>query len=48
MYLPKGRWVSVIDKETYEGGRRLTVQAKLDQFIAFVKEGSRVLEVFCP
>ncbi|MDE5591229.1 MAG: hypothetical protein K2J60_19145, partial [Acetatifactor sp.] len=46
VYLPDGRWVSVIDRKVYEGKRRITVKAELDQFAAFVKEGSAVLDVF--
>lgn len=46
VYLPEGRWVSVIDRQVYRGKGRITVHAELDQFAAFVKEGSVVLEVF--
>ena len=46
VYLPEGRWVSVIDGKVYVGKQNLTVQAQLNQFIAFVKEGSEVLSVF--
>lgn len=46
VYLPEGRWVSVIDKKVYEGGRYIDCHAEIDQFIAFVKEGAEVLEVF--
>ena len=46
VYLPKGRWVLTMDGQVYEGKSWVTVEAKLDQFAAFVKEGSAVLEVF--
>jgi len=46
VYLPKGRWVNVNTKEVVEGECDITCHAKLDEFIAFVKEGSEVLEVF--
>ena len=46
VYLPKGTWISVIDRKAYEGGKKVTARAGLNQFIAFVKEGSQVLEVF--
>jgi len=46
VYLPEGKWVSVIDKKVYEGKQWLTVHAELNQYIAFVKEGSEVLAAF--
>jgi alpha-D-xyloside xylohydrolase len=46
VYLPEGKWVNINDKLTYEGKQTVTVKAELDQFIAFVKSGSEVLEVF--
>ena len=46
VYLPKGRFVDVNSKEVYEGGRWLDCVAPLEKFIAFVKEGSAVAEVF--
>lgn len=46
VYLPRGNWVNVMNKRIYRGSLRLTVHASLDEFIAFVKEGSEVLSVF--
>lgn len=46
VYLPAGRWQDVNSKEVLEGGRWLDCQAPLEKFIAFVKEGSSVAEVF--
>lgn len=46
VYLPKGQWKSVIDGKTYEGKQEIEVHAELNQYIAFVKEGSEVWEVF--
>lgn len=46
VYLPKGRWVSVIDKKVYEGGTFITQKAEINQFIAFVKEGKDIINVF--
>jgi len=46
VYLPEGNWISVIDKKTYCGKQWLNVHADLHQYIAFVKEGSDVLDVF--
>jgi alpha-D-xyloside xylohydrolase len=46
VYLPEGSWINVNDRLTYEGGRTVCVRAEIDQFIAFVKSGSEVLDVF--
>lgn len=46
VYLPEGRWVLTKDKAVYEGGRWVTVSAQIAEFIAFVKEGAKVLEAF--
>lgn len=46
VYLPKGSWINVNDKKTYDGQQTVVVKAKIDQFIAFVKRGSEVLNLF--
>ena len=46
VYLPEGTWISVIDKKEYEGGQTLEVQVELDQFAAFVKQGSSIIDIF--
>ena len=46
VYLPKGEWVSVIDKSIYQGKQWLTVHAELNQYIAFVKKDGEALMVF--
>lgn len=46
VYLPEGRWVHVYDCTVYEGQQYLKCHAELDQFIAFVKEGSEALQIF--
>lgn len=46
VYLPEGRWVLVSDRTVYEGQQHLQCHANLDQFIAFVKEGSDALHIF--
>lgn len=46
VYLPRGRWQRTGSGEVYEGKRWVQVQAELDQFIAFVPEGSRLLPLF--
>lgn len=46
VYLPKGRWVDVRSREIMEGGIFIECKADIDEYIAFVKEGSSVLECF--
>lgn len=46
VYLPEGKWKSVIDKQTYDGKQTITVHAELNQYIAFVKLGSDVWNIF--
>ena len=46
VYLPRGKWVNAMSKQIYEGGQKYKVHAAIDEFIAFVKEGSEVLGVF--
>ena len=46
VYLPEGKWISVIDNKIYSGKQWVTIHAELNQFIALVKEGSEVIEVF--
>ena len=36
----------MIDKKEYEGGQTLEVQVELDQFAAFVKQGSSIIDIF--
>ena len=45
VYLPEGEWVLTKSKETFGKGRH-TVNAEIDEFIAFVKNGSDVLSCF--
>lgn len=45
VYLPKGRWILTRDGRRYTGGWT-EVSADIDEFIAFVLEGSEVLSVF--
>ena len=44
--LPEGSWIDVNTKEVYEGKKWVTCTAQLHQFIAFVREGSNVINVF--
>lgn len=46
VYLPQGRWIRTSDKKEYTGGGFVTCHAELNEFIAFVKAGADVLEVF--
>lgn len=46
VYLPKDRWVLTMNGNVYEGGQTVTVHAELEQFIAFVPEGSPILPIF--
>ncbi len=46
VYLPEGIWVRTTDKKVYTGGCFVECGAKISEYIAFVKEGAKVLEVF--
>ena len=45
VYLPEGEWVLTKTKEVFSPGRH-TVEAKIDEFVAFVRKGADVLECF--
>lgn len=46
VYLPDGKWVLTKDRTVYEGKNWIEVQAQINEYIAFVKEGAEVLEAF--
>lgn len=46
VYLPEGRWIFVRDGSVTEGGKTITCHAEIDEFIAFVREGSPVISCF--
>lgn len=46
VYLPKGTWVLTKDRVVYEGNQWVEISAEIQEFIAFVKEGADVLNVF--
>ena len=46
VYLPEGCWILTKDKSVYEGNAWITVSAQIDEYIAFVKSGAKVLEAF--
>ncbi len=46
VYLPEGEWVRTSDKSVYSGKSTVTCVATKKEFIAFVKKGADVLNVF--
>ena len=46
VYLPEGNWILTRDREVYAGGEWAEVSAQLNEFIAFVREGSDVIDLF--
>ena len=45
VYLPEGEWVLTKDKSVYSKGFH-TVRAEINEFVAFVRKGAKVLEAF--
>lgn len=46
VYLPKGQWIDTRTKEEISGGKWIECQAAIDEFIAFVKKGSDIINAF--
>lgn len=46
VYLPVGSWILTKDGSRYAGGREYEVTAQISEFIAFVRDGSEVLDAF--
>ncbi|MCH5210785.1 MAG: hypothetical protein J1F01_07460 [Oscillospiraceae bacterium] len=46
VYLPEGDWIFARDKRPFEGGRKYSVKAAIDEIIVFVRKGAPVLEIF--
>ena len=46
VYLPEGTWVHALTKEKIPGGQTIRCHAGIQEFIAFVREGSDVLSCF--
>ncbi|MBO2516166.1 MAG: hypothetical protein CW338_02665 [Clostridiales bacterium] len=46
VYLPEGEWILARDRSAYTGGHRVTITAQVNEFIAFVRKGAEVLDVF--
>ena len=45
VYIPEGEWILTKDKGTYTKGF-YEIEAKTDEFVAFVKKGSDVIKCF--
>ncbi len=45
VYLPAGKWILTKNMQEYGGGY-YEIEARIDEFIAFVKKGSQVLKAF--
>ena len=45
VYIPDGEWILTKDKKLYTKGT-YEISAKIDEFIAFVRKGSDVIECF--
>jgi alpha-D-xyloside xylohydrolase len=46
VYLPEGEWIRTSDKSVHSGKTTITCTAQKNEFVAFVKKGADVLEVF--
>lgn len=46
VYLPVGKWIDVNSKKVYDGSCSIECNAEIDEFIAFVREGSDIINVF--
>lgn len=46
VYLPKGQWIDTRTKEEISGEKWIECQAAIDEFIAFVKKGSDIINAF--
>ncbi len=46
VYLPQGEWVLTKDKKVYQGGKSYIIDARINEFVAFVKKGADVIECF--
>lgn len=46
VYLPEGSWIRSSDKTVVKGGRTVTAKAELNEFIAYVRNGAKVIEQF--
>ncbi|HKM35428.1 MAG TPA: TIM-barrel domain-containing protein [Lachnospiraceae bacterium] len=46
VYLPEGEWIRTSTKETLSGKTTITAHAEIDEFIAFVRKGADVINIF--
>lgn len=46
VYLPNGKWVFAGDKSVYDGGKKYTIKAEINEFIAFVRSGAEIINIF--
>lgn len=46
VYLPEGEWIFARTKEKYSGGSWYEIPAAIDEFIAFVKAGADIINIF--
>lgn len=46
VYLPKGNWIFARDGSIFEGNRKYSMSAEIDEYVAFVKVGSAVIGAF--
>ena len=46
VYLPEGSWTLTKDLSVHQGGGWVTIRAEISEFVAFVKTGAEVLDVF--
>ena len=46
VYLPEGKWIFTRNKSIYEGTKTYSVKAEPSEFIAFVRGGAKVIDVF--
>lgn len=46
VYLPDGKWRRTTNGEIYNGGKRILCSAEINEFIAFVRDGAEVWDVF--
>ncbi len=46
VYLPAGEWILTKSKDVYTGGKWYEIDAKIDEFVAFVKSGADIINIF--
>lgn len=46
VYLPKGNWIFTRDESIFEGNRKYSMSAEINEYVAFVKVGSAVIDAF--